>query len=74
MWHALLLVTITKEVAVRTFYFAFPAVLGMMPYASAVETTSTVPTLGGVYVHCIWVLVPQGLVVASVSGLAHDEA
>ena len=55
---ALLLVTTTEEVAVQALYFWFPAVLGIVPCASTVETTSAIPMLGGTYVHRIGVLVP----------------
>ena len=51
----------------------FPAVFGMVPCASTVETTSAIPSLGGTYVHHVWVLVSQGLVVVSVLGPAYDE-
>ena len=70
---ALLLVTTTEEVAVRTLYFWFPAVLGTVPSASAVETISTIPTLGSTYIHSVGVLVPRELIVVSILSLAHYE-
>ena len=54
---ALLLVTTSKEMAVRALYFQLSAVLDIVPSISTVETTSAVPMLGSAYVHCIGVLV-----------------
>ena len=70
---ALLLVTTTEEVAVWALYFWFSTVLGMVPSVSAVETTSTVPMLGGAYIHSVGILVLRGLIVASILSLAHYE-
>ena len=70
---ALLLATITEEVAVWALYFGFSAVLGMVHYTSAIETTSTLPSLGGTYIHCIRVLQSQGLIVVPVLDPAHDK-
>ena len=45
----------------------------MVPYASAVETTSTIPSLGSAYVHSIGVHMSQGLIAISILSLAHYE-